>query len=230
MTNRHNIEKYCSYFERQLNQIQKLADRLHKKVLLFVILDTLGRARYPTVEKHKPRFINLVRDHIQWKDNSRISLYRILLISQSQKSSELTKFAQASIEKWNDWELPDIGADPLMEQIQHLATNDQERRLIADSTHLNLFYAYRNHLIHEFREPGAGMEMDQLDSCPYYHRMTHRSSNGDDERETWELVYPLGFFVTLATSCLIKLKYHLLENDLNPYSFYKFGTLWQVRI
>ena len=56
------------------------------------------------------------------------------------------------------------------------------------------------------------------------------SSNGDDERETWELVDPLGFFVTLTTSCLIKLKYHLLENDLTPYSFYKFGTLWQVLI
>jgi hypothetical protein len=229
MTNTYDTEKYCSYFERQLNQIQKLNARLHKKVLLLVILDTLGRARYPTIEKHKPRFINLVRDHIQWKDHSRVSLYRILLISQSQ-SSGLTKFAQASIGKWNDWEMPDIATDPLKEHIQHLATNDQERRLVDDSTHLNLFYAYRNHLIHEFREPGAGMEMDQHDNYPYYHRMTHLSSNGDDERETWELVYPLGFFLTLATSCLAKLKYHLLANDLNPYSFYKFGTLWQVRI
>lgn len=42
MTNRQDIEKYGSYFERQLNQIQKLNDRLHKKVLLLVILDILG--------------------------------------------------------------------------------------------------------------------------------------------------------------------------------------------
>ena len=126
--------------------------------------------------------------------------------------------------------MPDISADPSTETIQDLAADEQERKLIRDSTHLNLLYAYRNHLIHEFREPGRGMEMDQRDTSPYYHRMTHLSSNGSDETETWELVYPLGFFVTLAESCLLKLKQHLLKNDLDPYSFYEFGTVWQIRV
>ncbi len=117
-----------------------------------------------------------------------------------------------------------------MELIQNLAVAESERRLIQDSTHLNLLYTYRNHLIHEFREPGRGMEMDPQDHTPSYHRMTHISSNGSDEKETWELVYPLGFFVTLAQSCLQKLNQHLIQNDLNPYSFYRFGTVWQVRV
>ena len=230
MTNNQDIEKYCSYFERQLNQIQKLTDRLHKKVLLLVILDTLGRVRYPDERTNRLRFIKMIRDHIQWKDSSRVNLCRILELSQHPSSSNLISFARDRIREWRDWEMPEISADPSIETIQDLVVVKQERKLIQDSTHLNLLYAYRNHLIHEFREPGKGMEMDQRDTSPYYHRMTHLSLNGNDERETWELVYPLGFFVTLAESCLQKLKQHLLQNDLNPYSFYKFGTVWQVRI
>jgi hypothetical protein len=230
MTNSHHTDKYCSYFEGQLEQIQKLDNRLHKKVLLLVILDTLGRARYPEAENNKTRFLKIINEHIQWKDSSRVSLCRILLSSQSQNFGDLAKFAYESVNKWHEWELPDLSADPSIDEIQHLAANAHQRKLMQDSTHSNLLYAYRNHLIHEFREPGAGMEMDQRDTAPYYHRMTHLQSNGNDEKETWELVYPLGFFVTLAISCLQKLKQHLLRNDLNPYSFYEFGTLWRVRV
>jgi len=230
MTNCQHTEKYCSYFEGQLEQIQNLNDRVHKKVLLLVILDTLSRARYPTVKGNKTRFINLVKEHIRWNDSSRVSLYRILLLSQSKTFTDLTKFAHASTGKWNEWELPNISTDPLMENIQSLATTKQERTLIQESTHSNLLYAYRNHLIHEFREPGAGMEMNQQDIFPYYHRMTHLRSDGNGETETWELIYPVGFFVMLATSCLHNLRQYLLNNDLNPYSFYKFGTLWQVQV
>lgn len=230
MTNSQNTEKYCSYFEGQLRQIQTLNDRLHKKVLLLVILDTLGRARYPDDENNKSRFIKVIKEHIRWENSSRVSLYRIMLSSRSQHFDDLTKFAYESVNKWNEWELPNLSADPLIDEVQHLATDEQGRKLMRESTHSNLLYAYRNHLIHEFREPGAGMEMDSRDIAPYYHRMIHLQPNGNDEKETWELVYPLGFFVTLATSCLQKLKQHLLMNDLNPYSFYEFGTLWRVRV
>jgi hypothetical protein len=230
MTNSQHTEKYCSYFEKQIEQIQKLNDRLHKKVLLLVLLDALSRARYPDDKAHRARFINVVKNHIQWKDNSRVSLCQILQLSQPHNLTKLGTFASESIGRWKDWEVPDISADPLMEKINDLVVNEQERKLVHNSTHLNLLYTYRNHLIHEFREPGAGMEMDQQDTVPYYHRMTHLSLTESDERETWELVYPLGFFVTLTESCLLKLKQHLLQNDLNPYSFYEFGTVWQVRV
>jgi hypothetical protein len=230
MTNSQHTENYCSYFEKQLQQIRILDDRLHKKVLLLVILDTLGRARYPDEKSNKLRFIKVVRDHIKWKDNSRVSLCRILELIHSHNLSRLGSFARESIGRWKDWEMHDISDDPLSETIQNIAGDEQEKKLMQDSTHMNLLYAYRNHLIHEFREPGKGMEMDQRDTSPYYHRMTHILSNRSHGRETWELVYPLGFFVTLTESCLQKLKQHLLQNDLNPYSFYEFGTVWKVRV
>ncbi len=126
--------------------------------------------------------------------------------------------------------MPDVSEDPPDLEVEAMIVDEQERRVVQDSTHSNLLYAYRNHLIHEFREPGRGTELDQRDTSPYYFRMTHISLCGSSEFETWELVYPLGFFIILAESCLLKLKQHLLQNDLNPYSFYEFGTVWKVRI
>lgn len=230
MTNRERIENYCSYFEEQLAQIQKLEDRLHKKTLLLVILDTLSRARYPNTEKNKTRFCQLIKEHIRWEDGERVSLYRAFLLLPSANPSKLRDFVHASVREWKNSGPFDLTADPLINEIEHLAATDEERKLLSDSTHLNLLYAYRNHLIHEFREPGEGMETDQRKIFPHYYPMTHLQTDEHDERESWELVYPLGFFVLLAESCLQSLKHYLSENDLDPYSSYKFGTVWNVRI
>lgn len=231
MTNREQIESYCSYFEKQLAQIQTLEDRLHKKTLLLVILDTLSRARYPNTEKNKTRFCQLVKEHIRWQDGQRVSLYQVLLLSPPTNQSKLRDFVHASVGKWKDWGPFDLKiADPLINEIEDLAATDEERKLLSDSMHLNLLYAYRNHLIHEFREPGEGMETDQRKTSPHYYPMTHLQTDRHDERESWELVYPLGFFVALAESCLQNLNHYLSENDLDPYSCYKFGTIWNVRI
>ncbi len=71
------------------------------------------------------------------------------------------------------------------------------------------------------------METDQRDTEPYYHGMTHLDHAGREVNESWERVYPLGFFKVLAETCLQNLKAYLEQNALNPYSFYEFGTLWK---
>lgn len=231
MTNRENIEKYCSSFEEQLAKIQKLEDRLHKKILLLVILDTLSRARYPQAKTNKARFLQLLKEHIGWKDGQRVSLYRVLLLSPPTNQSKLRDYAQTLVAQWKSWEHPNLTDDPFKNDIESFADTDDERKLLSDSTHLNLLYAYRNHLIHEFREPGQGIETDQRKKSPHYYPMNHIIQTDEhDERESWELVYPLGFFVELVESCLRNLKHYLSENDLNPYSSYKFGTVWNLRI
>lgn len=230
MTNCAQIENYCSYFEKQLAQIRKLEDRLHKKTLLLVILDTLARARYPTLTNNKTRFCQLIADHLRWQDGSRVSLYRILLLSPPTNPNKLRDFAHESVVRWNDSGPLDLKVDPFINEIEHLAATDEDRKLLRDSMHSNLLYAYRNHLVHEFREPGEGMETDQRKTAPHYYPMTLYQPDGHNKRESWELIYPLGFFITLAESCLRNLNHYLLENDRDPYSCYKFGTVWNVRI
>lgn len=45
----------------------------------------------------------------------------------------------------------------------------------------------------------------------------------------WELAYPLNFFEYVANRALVNLKAHLCANDLDPYSFYEFGSVWRVK-
>ena len=122
--------------------------------------------------------------------------------------------------------MPGLEVDPLITDIEHLVSTEEEMKLLRESTHSSLLYLYRNHLVHEFREPGHGIEMDQRDTSPYYHGLTHLTARREN-KETWELVYPLGFFMQLVLTSLNSLRHYLLKNDLDPYSFYKFGTIWK---
>ena len=63
--------------------------------------------------------------------------------------------------------MPGLEVDPLISDIEQLAATVEEKKLLRESTHSSLLYLYRNHLVHEFREPGHGMEMDQRDTLPY---------------------------------------------------------------
>ena len=71
--------------------------------------------------------------------------------------------------------------------------------------HVQLFYTYRNSLVHELRKLGHGIEFKDDSSEPYYHSILDIDKGG---HMTWELVYPLGFlkvslFVYRACSLVI---------------------------
>jgi hypothetical protein len=90
-------------------------------------------------------------------------------------------------------------------------------------------YGYTNsetlyYHVHEFREPGHGMEISNDITTPYYYGMTDLQG-----RETWELVYPIGFFKDISNRSLDSLKDYLHNNDLDPYSCYEFGSIWKCR-
>lgn len=60
------------------------------------------------------------------------------------------------------------------------------------------------------------------DPSPYY--MTMENEKGQSR---WELAYPTTFFAELAARALANLKRHLEANDLDPYTFYEFGSTWK---
>lgn len=43
----------------------------------------------------------------------------------------------------------------------------------------------------------------------------------------WQLAYPTTFFVGLAERALANLRKHLEAKDLDPYTFYEFGSTWK---
>ena len=225
MNKQERREQYVSYFREQLFSIDNLQIRHHKKILLVIILDSLSRVRYPN-DKVRERFLKMINEQAVWEHANRVSVYQVSLSLTSQISPALRKYVTAFYANWAEWKIPGLEADPLISDIEELASTQEEKKLLEKCTHSNLLYVYRNHLMHEFREPGHGMEMDQRDTFPYYHSLTNLSAEGQN-RETWELVYPLGFFKQLVLTSLTSLHKHLLDNDLDPYSYYAFGTRWK---
>jgi hypothetical protein len=75
-------------------------------------------------------------------------------------------------------------------------------------------------LIHEFREPGYGMELSQDASTPYYHGVTGHP---------WQLVFPDSFIKTITVGCLNGLVKQLRSEKTNPYECYQFGSLWRQK-
>lgn len=225
MTIRDSIGRYCSYFEEQLKAIGQLENRLYSKILLVTILDTLGRARHPKIKENKKRFLSTITSCGSWPDEDRVSLYLLSLSMSSRPSTKLKEETDSSPDTWQHGRIYSLEIDPHANELERIAADEGERKLIDQCRHANLLYEYRNHLVHEFREPGGGMEFICESEAPYYHGVTDLS---DDGKERWELVYPLRFFSKLASSSLKNLRNHLEVHNLDPYSFYEFGTLWKT--
>ncbi len=234
-----SIEQFCSYFKEQLQGVSSLSIDapvtqptninipMYQKILLVSIIDTLGRARFPDVHQNKERFILLIKECSDWQDSRRISLPQLSLSLQSIESTDgrLADDVRKRLGSWESGRIHRISeVDPLIDEIIGLANSESEHKFITDAEHASLLYTYRNHLVHEFRQPGYGMEISDDDTSPYYHGMFDSKND-----HSWELVYPRSFFLNIVRSVLSSLKRHLIENKLDPYSFYKFGTIWSRR-
>jgi len=222
------INRYCSYFEEQLEKVSRVEEHLYKKILLVTMLDTWARARYPNVQSNTERFTSLIRECANWPDSNRISLPQLSFLLQTSPAtgSKLKREVDKRLDSWQDdriYRLPEV--DPWANELKSFATTD-EQKLLDNCRHADLLYTYRNYLVHEFREPGHGIEKSGDDTTPYYLYSEDRDLQG---RDTWELIYPIGFFISIARCSLESLKRYLLDNDYNPYSFYKFGSIWNRR-
>lgn len=225
MTNQDAINQYYSYFKEQLDKIKTLETPLYQNVLLVTLIDTWARAKYPKVQSDKQRFIDFITEYSDWKDCNRVSLSQLsYLLKEHRETSDgrLIKEVSVRLGKWQSGIIYRLDVDPCMPEINSFSTTDKEKKLVACSRHSDLLYTYRNHMVHEFRNPGYGMEMSNDGTSPYYHGMFDPSSS----QSTWELVYPAKFLRNTAEHLLDNLKQYLQSKDIDPYSSYEFGSIW----
>jgi hypothetical protein len=225
-SNRGNINQFCFYFQDSINEIVKLNNQLYQKILIISLMDTLSRVWTKGKEnKNKLRYLKLIRECIKWEHDDRISIpmtvYRIREENIKGNDKLMTEIDRL-FNKFQNGGIPRIDIDPFFNEIEHLAVSIEEQEILKNSRHAELLYTYRNNLIHEFRNPGHGMEFSNDNESPYYHRMTHR----DCQTKTWELVYPTNFFIILSNIALTAIKTFLISNNLDPFSFFKFGSPW----
>ena len=222
MKNKENIDQFVGYFEEQIKEVSSVKNNLYRKILFSCMLDALGTARFPNHETNK-KMISFLLDCSKRSELNRVSLVQLELFlnyalsNEEKNTSQLLQFVTQERSKMEEGKIyrgHDI--DPFYNQLDKKSTS-KEMKILKLARYANLFYAYRNEMVHGFKEPGYGMEMSDDDSNPYYHSYMNAP---------WQLVFPAPYFKTLCTDALNGLKKYLENHDINPYDNYEFGDMW----
>jgi hypothetical protein len=219
------IEQYTNHFRGHMPQIRSIPEVLYRKILYVTLLDCLSRAAFPETKYNRDRFIKFIENFGNWTDKDRISTPQLVLLlnKNSLAGGRLYRKVSRHLKKWPDARVIRPNSDFHVNELYDLAESN-EILYIENAKYLRLLYIYRNHLVHEFREPGYGMDFSDDDSSPYYFSML--SLELVEQEPTWELVFPCSFLHELCSKSVEGLERHLKSQGINPYDSYQFGTLW----
>jgi hypothetical protein len=238
------IDSFISYFNEFLERLRDLPDdpelAVLKKLGFVAALDGLSKVGAPNASRSRPRFVSFIREFSGWSDCERISLPHLaqaLSLETQPDFEQLGKHVRDLLGKWptSPSGPRSITSDPMLEQIDGLWPKEGEafKRIMGSICperirHCHLLYTYRNLLAHEVREGGFGT-IERGVPFPYY-SYTHITRIVDAEttmkRSAWLLHYPLGFFSTLASTCLQRLEAWLKAERIDPYIRYRIGEFW----
>lgn len=239
MSLEQQIGRFVGYFGRQIACVASLAAddsivvdssdpetraAIHKKILYSAILDSLAGIRYSGEGlSNRKKFRAILEEHSNWPQGALVSVPILIERLDLRESSPLGERAieilsRYSTDRGNS--LPIDAFDKPLNELEPLASTNRERTLLEESNHYELFYKYRNFVVHEFREPGYAMEVfADGGEEPVYH-----SYIGPDAK--WRLLYPAGFFRARAERVLSSVEGYLRDNGINPYNRVKNSGDW----
>jgi len=234
----HSISKFTEYFKRHLDEIATISvpsKSLRQKILYVSIIDALSKSIYPNGKNSRQRFTLFIEQFSNWSDCQRVSLLHLVEalrkspepIFQELREYAVTKYSTFNMGQGN---LPSISVDPPMTEVKSKWPKNYEFKFpcgveLASIRHLDLFYSFRNSLVHELRTPGRGFEVKD-DSNPYYLHVMEADAEYEQLFASTQLVYPVSFCRKLCDDLLNNLKKYLEVNNLDPYESYNFGTYW----
>jgi hypothetical protein len=227
-----SVERFSSFFRDKLQDIASIpigkSGGLFQKILYNGFLDALSVSVASAKKGNRERLVSLITHFSGWAQCDRISLphiIQLLLRVPDPEFSKLREYAFSLYDKWQTGATLNLDRDPPFEEVRELWPRTLPKPIedvcLESFQHVHLFYSCRNSLIHEFREPGYGMEVGPTDE-PFYHSMVEPET----ENYNWELVYPVGFFRKLCETTLARLGDYYLKNRIDPYSRYTFGSSW----
>jgi hypothetical protein len=199
---------------------------LLRKILFMGVIDTLSQATFSSMKRQNhQRVVNFIDTCSGWADKDRVSAPQLLLALKRahQTTTDLYRFAESHLASWRDGAI--LGPDSdltLTDALKH-AADPKEKILVQKRTYKELFYSYRNKLIHEFREPGKGIDFAMHGvpggwNTPYYHGMVGIKS--------WQLVFPEAFVSKLCHDFVAGSRQYLIANKIDPYANFDFGSHW----
>ncbi len=228
---KQSVAKFLGHFTERKNDVDSIncnSQEILKKILYCTIIDALSKSVFPDINHNKARFVKILIIFSEWVDGERISLpflYNEILNSTNKYINPLRTYVGNELNKWPVQTTAQIKLsrdskiDSLLPLIQH---NDQSGKLsykemIEKFSHFNLLWEYRNCLVHEFRQPGYGHELED-DDFPFY-----QGALGTDEIR---LCYPVQFIANLIAPILKNLEKYFMNNQINPYNSYQYGAFW----
>lgn len=217
---RRDIDIFVEHFQSHARDIEHVQPIMYRKVLYAAALDPLARAAFGNIG-NRVRMVRLIDELTPWPNKDRVSLPQLGLLLKKERRGRfrLCRFVKSQLSEWSDGQVLRLDASPQHAELVPYAA-PPERSMLARCRYAELFYSYRNNLVHEFREPGYGIEMSADGSEPYYHSYI----NGP-----WELVFPVEFFARLFQDALGRLQSLLERERRGPHSQFDFGTLWDSR-
>jgi len=230
MTLTDGIQNFTDYFQHEACLVASLTGKvpgaglaIYKKILYASLVDGLAGIRYHSegLGNHA-RFVRFLREHTAWPTGNLVSspILRKRLPAKSLLRDHLdSRLAGYSTMLPNALALSALD-DPI--DVLEKYTQEEERKYLKGAEHFELFYRYRNFIVHEFREPGYAMEIfaDGGDS-PLYHGYTNSSD--------WSLLYPVGFFQARAEESIKSIEQWLSSNNVDPYSRVRDSSDWTSR-
>ena len=235
---RQRISRFISFSTQRFNDVAEIESPsqftlLFQRVLYITILDALSKVAI-TDSNNRPRMVEFIRKFSGWEECDRISLphlARLLRINQDLGFQDLRKHANSLMSSWISGDVIALDRDPSSEDITSLWPREDNRLLplanvkLESLQHVHLFYNHRNSLIHEFRMLGMlGGAPDWSRSEPYY--STLLLAEEDAESERWELQYPIDFYQRITRHAIQSLEGYLIQNSIDPISFYISGSYW----
>lgn len=158
--------------------------------------------------------MRFVQEHGSWTDGNRVSTpFLVTRLEAKKLTGDLLAYVRGRLTAFN----PNAGGsislshiDACLDELRPLVVTEHEERELREVQHLALLYRYRKHLVHEFREPGYGMEVFAEDGDePCYH--------GYAKDPRFYLVYPVGLFQSLADSAITQIEAYFAARNLDPY-------------
>jgi hypothetical protein len=215
-----SVEQFIGYFLSEIDRIESVENLMYKKILYATVLDPLARAAFGSSISHRRRITRLLEELTFWEARSLVSLPQLALKLSEEKRSRFRLYREVRLRlsRWPSGAVIRVAESPTLSELASFAAEEEQKYLTA-CCYAELFYTYRNNLVHEFREPGYGIEW-QEDKEPHYLSM---------EDSPWQLVFPVGFFASLCRQAIERLRSYLLLHKIDPYTHFDFGSVWRAR-
>jgi len=240
---RGSLGTFFPFFQKLLDSINSLPFSPHvnnyKKILYYSVIDALANVVYPKMAP-RTRVVSLIKHYAGWDHgNTKVSLPHLVCFLEKIDDKAFSRLQDFAFSLYNDWDSisPNgLEDDPDYLQIKALWPKEEKYRKPLKGSgitldyllHVNLFYTYRNSLVHEIRQLGYGIESDQ--TKPDYIITVYFVDCADGrsvvEAYEWELIYPTRFFEGLCANLLITVRDYCAKCGIDPYSRFRFGSYW----